>query len=315
MMSPRIAVFAVSCAALPLIHHLNKKQLLAGVFTTEASNPDLYQLHQQLKAMEIPAALYQNTNDGTTLSTLDAWQANIGLVFTFSHILSDSIIQYFRSNVFNLHPSDLPNYRGPAPLYWQLRHGCGQLHMTLHRVTSEIDSGDIGLQEPMDIHPFDTLQTLNNRMAMKAPAFIEVFLSKLKDNSLDWQPQRPVNEATIQAVAPNLEHSLINWETFTTEDIINISRAGNPYYGGGLINFGSVQGQLLSARPSSRHTTGLKPGTILMIDRAEGFLVSTLNGSVNLEVISSQEGVFTGYKFAMLYNLSAGQRLLKQQSL
>jgi len=43
----------------------------------------------------------------------------------------------------NLHPSMLPAYRGPAPLFWQLQAGVTQSGITLHRMASTLDSGDI----------------------------------------------------------------------------------------------------------------------------------------------------------------------------
>jgi methionyl-tRNA formyltransferase len=46
----------------------------------------------------------------------------------------------------NIHPSLLPQYRGPAPLFWQLRDGMREIGVTLHHVTSQIDGGDIVTQ-------------------------------------------------------------------------------------------------------------------------------------------------------------------------
>jgi methionyl-tRNA formyltransferase len=45
--------------------------------------------------------------------------------------------------VLNLHPSLLPAYRGPAPLFWQLRAGETRTGVTLHRIDAGIDTGDI----------------------------------------------------------------------------------------------------------------------------------------------------------------------------
>lgn len=44
---------------------------------------------------------------------------------------------------FNIHPSLLPAYRGPAPLFWQLRAGERRTGVTLHRVDSGLDTGPI----------------------------------------------------------------------------------------------------------------------------------------------------------------------------
>lgn len=43
----------------------------------------------------------------------------------------------------NVHPSKLPDFRGPAPLFWQLRAGLTESAVTLHRMAPAIDRGDI----------------------------------------------------------------------------------------------------------------------------------------------------------------------------
>lgn len=43
----------------------------------------------------------------------------------------------------NIHPSLLPKYRGPNPIFWQIRNGETQTGVTLHKVSEKIDAGDI----------------------------------------------------------------------------------------------------------------------------------------------------------------------------
>ncbi len=43
----------------------------------------------------------------------------------------------------NLHPSRLPEFRGPAPLFWQLRAGLRSVGVSLHGLTDELDSGPL----------------------------------------------------------------------------------------------------------------------------------------------------------------------------
>lgn len=43
----------------------------------------------------------------------------------------------------NVHPSRLPHFRGPAPLFWQLRAGVPGLHATVHRMSDRLDQGPI----------------------------------------------------------------------------------------------------------------------------------------------------------------------------
>jgi methionyl-tRNA formyltransferase len=49
----------------------------------------------------------------------------------------------------NVHPSLLPAYRGPAPLFWALRSGERTIGVTVHFMDELFDTGDIALQEPL----------------------------------------------------------------------------------------------------------------------------------------------------------------------
>jgi methionyl-tRNA formyltransferase len=43
----------------------------------------------------------------------------------------------------NVHPSLLPENRGPAPLFWTFREGADSTGVSVHLMTGELDAGDI----------------------------------------------------------------------------------------------------------------------------------------------------------------------------
>jgi methionyl-tRNA formyltransferase len=51
----------------------------------------------------------------------------------------------------NVHPSLLPAYRGPYPLFWALRDGRRESGVTVHWMDASLDSGDIALQAPLTL--------------------------------------------------------------------------------------------------------------------------------------------------------------------
>ncbi len=68
------------------------------------------------------------------------------MVACFSFVLPPALLQAPRLGCYNLHPSLLPGYRGPAPLFWQRRLGEEQTGVTLHRMTPAVDAGEIVAQ-------------------------------------------------------------------------------------------------------------------------------------------------------------------------
>jgi len=73
------------------------------------------------------------------------------LVACFPCIFPPALLQLPPQGCLNLHPSLLPAYRGPAPLFWQFREGERRTGITLHLMNERLDAGDIGLQKPLSL--------------------------------------------------------------------------------------------------------------------------------------------------------------------
>ena len=58
-----------------------------------------------------------------TLETIAALQPDVACVACFPKRLPASLLRLPRWGCLNVHPSLLPQYRGPYPLFWMLRHG------------------------------------------------------------------------------------------------------------------------------------------------------------------------------------------------
>ena len=79
-----------------------------------------------------------------TLSGLPATlEFELLVVACFPKRIPQSLLSRAAIAALNIHPSRLPTYRGPAPLFWQLRDGMREIGVTLHHMTSRIDGGDI----------------------------------------------------------------------------------------------------------------------------------------------------------------------------
>jgi len=75
-----------------------------------------------------------------------AFQPDVIAVSCFPKILPPSLLTLPKLGALNLHPSLLPKYRGPEPLFWQFRNGETRAGVTLHFMNERPDAGDILLQ-------------------------------------------------------------------------------------------------------------------------------------------------------------------------
>lgn len=81
----------------------------------------------------------------------------------FQKLLPKSIISIANIAVMNLHPSLLPKYRGMSPQHWPLINGDSKTGISIHLVDEGTDTGDIILQEEIEIKENDYVSDLQER--------------------------------------------------------------------------------------------------------------------------------------------------------
>jgi methionyl-tRNA formyltransferase len=81
-----------------------------------------------------------------TMRILKSLAPSLGIVACFPRLLPESLLAVPRHGFLNVHPSLLPEYRGPAPIFWQLRAGEQRTGITVHWMDARFDTGAIAAQ-------------------------------------------------------------------------------------------------------------------------------------------------------------------------
>ncbi|MBE2239055.1 MAG: hypothetical protein IAE81_14790 [Caldilineaceae bacterium] len=81
-----------------------------------------------------------------TARILRSLAPSLGVVACFPRLVPESLLAVPRHGFLNVHPSLLPAYRGPAPLFWQFRAGEQRTGVTVHWVDAQFDTGAIAAQ-------------------------------------------------------------------------------------------------------------------------------------------------------------------------
>jgi methionyl-tRNA formyltransferase len=98
-------------------------------------------------ARGIPVLEVADVRSGATLEALAALKPDLICVACFPHLLPGALLQVPHRGALNVHPSLLPRYRGPFPLFWVFHDGLEQAGVSVHLMDTGADSGPIVLQE------------------------------------------------------------------------------------------------------------------------------------------------------------------------
>lgn len=95
----------------------------------------------------IPLFQVGSLSHPATIDALRALEPDLIAVSCFPMRMPSSLLDIAPLGALNLHPSLLPAYRGPDPLFWIFRDGARQSGVTIHLMTVELDTGDILAQQ------------------------------------------------------------------------------------------------------------------------------------------------------------------------
>ncbi|MEW6724068.1 MAG: formyl transferase [Bacillota bacterium] len=110
----------------------------------------------------IPLYVVSDHNGEECLAHLSSIKPDI-VITANTRVLKSKVLAQAAIGTINLHKSKLPQYAGLESIFWALYHGEKKLGVTVHLVTSGIDTGDIICQRTFAVEPGDTLQTLDKK--------------------------------------------------------------------------------------------------------------------------------------------------------
>jgi formyltetrahydrofolate-dependent phosphoribosylglycinamide formyltransferase len=105
--------------------------------------------------------------DEKIVNILRAYDIDVVYLIGYSRIVTHVLIDEYKGNIFNIHPSLLPNYKGLMDMKLHssvIKNGDKISGCTLHHVTTEIDGGDIFLQKQLLITPNMTSDELKHEI-------------------------------------------------------------------------------------------------------------------------------------------------------
>src|SRR5262249_47230682 len=124
-------------------------------------------------------------------------------------ILSKDVLGIPTVGTINVHASLLPKCRGAAPVAYAILNGETQTGVTIIKVTPGLDSGDMILQESVDILPDDTTGSLEARLAELGARLAVEAVRKYQAGPVTGVKQDPA----LVTKAPKIkkEFGLIDW--------------------------------------------------------------------------------------------------------
>ncbi len=171
-------------------------------------------------------------------------------VTAYSNLLPGALLAIPPLGTFNVHPSLLPAFRGPAPIQRAMLSGADRTGVTIMLLDAGMDTGDILVSQEVPILPEDTSETLSARLAKLGAKMLADAIAGLARGEIQPVPQD--HARATYAPALNKEEGRVDW-TRSAVYLTRFVRAMDPWPGA----FTSLAGnrlKILAAHPGG--TTG-----------------------------------------------------------
>ena len=177
---------------------------------------------------KIPVIQPNTLKSVEAVEELASFKPELIIVAAFGYILPQEVLSLPKFACLNVHPSLLPQHRGPSPVAASLLHGDQVTGVTIMLMDGGMDSGPILAQREVGISPEDTTGSLTQKLAEVGVELLLETLPKWLDGKLKPQAQDE-SQATYTKVIAS-EDGKIDWHLPAVELWRRI-RAYNPWPG------------------------------------------------------------------------------------
>jgi methionyl-tRNA formyltransferase len=228
----RIVFMGTPDFAVAILKHLiENNYTIAGVITA-VDKP----AGRGIKINESAVKKYANSQNLTVLQPtnlknegflqeLKTLNANLQIVVAF-RMLPKVVWQMPEFGTFNLHASLLPAYRGAAPIHWAIINGETKTGATTFFIDDKIDTGEIILQEEIEVLPNETVGTLHDKLMYLGATLVSKTVDYINKGNVKTLKQPDLEEKSAPKLSP--ENTRIDWSD-SLDGIYNKIRGLNPF--------------------------------------------------------------------------------------
>lgn len=299
----KVAVVSNSDLCLPLLYYL-KQQNIEVVFYLGSyeAGAEVNNILVFCSSNNIAVEIEKNT--AQLYSWLEAHKPGYCFVFGYKALIDVDKLGGLKKTVFNIHPGKLPQYRGPGPVFWQLKKGEETLGLTIHFITGKYDAGDIVWSREIKNEAHFSHGLVDHIFSNILVEGVHYILNTAIDELVKKKVAQNAKKANTHK-RPTLKDVLINWKTASAKDVINLVKACNPWNKGAIAMYNNMEIKIADAEVVDIAANQL-PGTIT--DVKDGLKVACAGNTMIKINFITVNGIFVPARFVDKFGFATGQK-------
>lgn len=237
-------------------------------------------------ALELGLPVYQpkKVRDPEFLETLKKLAPEVIVVVAFGQIIPQTILDFPVYGCINVHASLLPKYRGAAPIQWAVIDGEPESGVTIMRMDTGVDTGDMISKAVVPLAADETGGSLFDKLSDAGAKLLVKTLPSLEAGTAVYEKQ-PEESPTPYAAMIQKNLGNMDWSRPAAE-LERLIRGLTPWpsaytkIGGKTLKIWKAQVKNASGGEEQPENAAA-PGTVLQAD-TKGFCVQTGQGVLQI---------------------------------
>jgi methionyl-tRNA formyltransferase len=253
-------------------------------------------------ALELGLPVYQPESLRTEARDhIAGFKPDLLVVVAYGRIFGPRFLSLFSKGGINLHPSLLPKYRGASPIPSAILNGDSSTGITIQQVALEMDSGDILIQEELELTGEESTSHLLEWAGIRGAELLYEAISQIRSGEYD--PIQQDSNAVSYCDKISKSMAEIDW-SLSAKEIERRIRAFDPWPGtytmwgqtalkihsAEVVNFASKAGEFYDTIADA------ETGTVVAVDKAHGILIKTGEGFLALQSLQKPGKSIVSFK-------------------
>ncbi len=203
--------------------NLNLITTITKPYSKQSTSNDSYQNEiKEISILNDSTVLQPKKIDSEVTMQITSLEPDLVIVASYGEILSQEFLDIPKYGSVNVHASLLPELRGASPIQNAIIQNKKETGVTLMKMNSGLDTGDIISQSHIEIQPVDTTQSLLKKLSKLGAELLTKDLEKWISKEITQEPQNPQEATLCQLIDRNDGHVI--WLR-TSQEIFNYYRA------------------------------------------------------------------------------------------
>lgn len=223
-------------------------------------------------------------------------QPDVCFIIGYNQLIALDKLKGFCTQLFNIHFGLLPAFRGPSPIFWQLKRGIENIGLCIHGLNEKYDDGPVYWKKEIPNLPHYNLK------------YVSLIFSELCVEGVFFILQSLLTKVPLVEIArsssccgyqhrPSFKDVSVDWCHMTSDEICNLIKACNPWNKGAITFWKRQEIKLMDGKVTE--LCNATAGKI--IDLNEKLKIATIDGkSIEVSMIYYLDCYWPAYHLTQL---------------